>query len=68
MKLSEFVLNEPRKATVTVTTGLLWWKKVERKRISRQIGAGSWFFVDSGEYTPGFQAENLARAYEAQHE
>ena len=73
MKLSEFVLthtkgNNPTNweyfADVYVTTGALWWKKTERCKIRRKY-AGSWHFVDTGKFTPGFQAEDLARAYAA---
>jgi hypothetical protein len=73
MKLSEFVLTHTNGkspldweyfADVSVTTGALWWKRTERRKIWREY-AGSWHFVDTGEFTPGFQAENLARAYAA---
>jgi hypothetical protein len=52
---------------VTTETGHLWWKKT--RRVTRDImkRAGEcWFFVDTGEYTPGFQVETLERAYKAQ--
>jgi hypothetical protein len=52
--------------SVTTTTGALWWKKtnVSRQTISREF-LGYWFFVDTGEYTPGSQAENLERSFKA---
>lgn len=74
MKLSNFVLTRKKGknaldweffADVDVTTGLLWWKKTERKEIRRKY-AGHWHFVESGEFTPGVQAETLAQAWEAQ--
>lgn len=52
---------------VTTETGYLWWKKT--RRVTRDImkkSGGCWFFVDTGEYTPGFQVETLERAYQAQ--
>lgn len=74
MKLSDFqmVKTTGRNATdlayfaeVTVTTGLLWWRKECRRTIRRKF-AGAWHFTDSGEFTPGFQAEALERAWNAQ--
>lgn len=73
MKLSEFVLTHTKGnslmdleyfADVSVTTGALWWKKTECRKIHRNY-AGSWHFVDTGKFTPGFQAEELERAYKA---
>lgn len=77
MKLSNFELVETKGkspldweyfAEVDVTTriGILWWKKehAERRKIRREY-CGIWHFVDNGEFTPDFQAENLARAWRA---
>jgi hypothetical protein len=73
MKLSEFVLTHTKGknaldleyfADVAVTTGALWWKKCERRKIHREF-AGSWHFVDTGTFTPCFQAEDLERSYKA---
>ena len=73
MTLSEFVLTHTKGkkaldreyfADVSVTTGALWWKRTERHKIRRDY-TGFWHFVDTGKFTPGFQAENLARAYAA---
>jgi len=52
---------------VTTTTGCLWWKKERRvtRDIMKRLGQ-CWFFVDTGEWTPGFQVETLERAYKAQ--
>ena len=78
MVLSDFVskafcnqgLNDPSyfaEVTVTVTTGALWWKKTHtsRRQIARDRFAGFWFFVDNGEHTLGFQAEDLERSFKA---
>jgi hypothetical protein len=72
MKLSEFVLthtkggplNREYFAEVSVTTGFLWWKRTERRKIYREC-IGFWRFLDSGEFTPVLQAERLERAYRA---
>lgn len=76
MILSNFVLIETKGnnalnweyfAEVDVTTrGILFWKKkIERKKIRKKF-VGSWHFIDTGKFTPEYQAENLARAWEAQ--
>jgi len=74
MKLSNFSLDRRTGdsfsnylfyASVDVTTGILFWKKTERKEIYRKYG-DTWCFVDTGKYTPSFQAEELARAWTAQ--
>lgn len=73
MELSNFVLTQKKGksvldweffAEVDVTTGALWWKKTERKKIRKEYG-GDWHFTDTGKFTPGFQAEELARAWKA---
>jgi hypothetical protein len=77
MVLSNFVLIDKKgkndfdptyfaEVTVTITTGILWWKQthVVRRKISR-THVGMWFFLDDGKYTPGFQAEDLERSYRA---
>ena len=50
------------KALVDVTTkkGLLRKKITEQKEVFKTY-AGSWYFIDSGELTPGYQVENLVR-------
>ena len=53
-------------AAIDVTTGMWWWKKTERKEISRKY-ADNWFFVESGEYVPGYQVDSLSRAWDAKH-
>ena len=76
MKLSNFKLVETKGknsldweyfAEVDVTTrGILFWgKRVDTKKIRREF-VGAWHFVDTGEFTPSFQAEKLARAWPAQ--
>lgn len=49
-------------ATVTVITGILFWKKYRTKVICKDKLLQFWFFQDTGEYTPGVQAETLERA------
>lgn len=74
MKLSNFrVLSERQLgygadifAQVDVTTGSLWWKKTETRTINKPPAGVFWFFVDSGVFTPGYQAEMLFNAWEAQ--
>lgn len=51
-------------AEVDVTTGALWWKKTERRKVFRRHGFWAW--VDSGDFTPDFAVERLERAAEAQ--
>jgi hypothetical protein len=55
------------KATVDVTDkmGFFSVKKTETKQIYRVYGE-SWYFVDTGEYTPGREVENLVRMFEAE--
>lgn len=80
MKLSNFVLTHIKgrnaldleyfaEVDVVKTTGALWWKKttLERRGIHRTF-MGAWHFTDNGEFTPGFQAEQLERAWEANHD
>ena len=68
MKISNFKVldnNGLKLAEIDVETGIFFWKKKIRKQIARSIG-GYWYFVDSGEYTPAYQAEEAERAYKAQ--
>lgn len=71
MELSNFVLIRTEGssvldyrffAEVDVETGFLFWKKKERKQIAKDY-AQYWVFVDTGKYTPGLQAEELAKSY-----
>ena len=76
MKISNFVLTEvigsdaidwKFRATVDVTTRVgffLWKEKVEKRDIYKTF-AGSWHFVDSGKFTDGNTADELARSLEA---
>jgi hypothetical protein len=51
--------------TVDVETGYLWWKKVSKRQVCKQ--EINWFFVDTGDFTPDYQMENLWRAYVAKN-
>lgn len=73
MKLSNFkdikyvdadTLKERRFAEVDVTTGSLWWKKTERKTVTRGV-FDYWCFVDSGEELPYEPIKSLARGHDA---
>lgn len=79
MKLSNFTMIKEAKssiigceslgpflAEVDVETGVLWWKKKQRKEISKSYGSLCWVFVDTGKFTPEYQAEELERAWRAQ--
>lgn len=76
MKISNFKLvdviggspiNLRYKATVDVTTknGLFLKKVTEQKEVFKTY-AGHWYFIETGEYTPSDQVENLARKLEAE--
>ena len=75
MKISNFTLDKVKGtnkfnidkeyfASVDVETGFLFWKKKERRAIRKEF-ANHWHFVDTGEWTPGFEVESLARAWKA---
>ena len=49
-------------AEVDVMTGILWWKRSTKKKVSC-TPLGTWFFIETGETCPGFMVENLARAW-----
>lgn len=73
MKLSNFELISPdlrayryRQAWVDVETGLLWWRRKERRRIALAPYATYWIFVDTGEYIFNSETERLVRAWEVQ--
>lgn len=72
MKISNFIyegkinggtFEQKEFASVDVTTGVLF-KKTVRRRIC--LINANWFFVDTGCFTPGYQAEDLARSWSAQ--
>lgn len=74
MKLSNFKMEKVKKrmglpleyfASVDVETGCLFWKKSTRRQIYSDSGL-VWYFVDSGEFTPGQQAETLMRMWRCQ--
>jgi hypothetical protein len=59
-------------AEVTVTTYVPMWNplatrvdKTERRKVFRGLG-GHWKFVDTGEYCPDYQCENLENAHRGQ--
>jgi hypothetical protein len=75
MKISNFklvsvcgknALNWRFKATVDVTDkmGFFSVKKTETKQIYKVFGS-AWYFVDTGDFTPGKEVENLVRILEA---
>jgi len=73
MKISNFELVETKGsdsldkqflATVDVETGFLWWKKTKNVKIRKKF-ACHWFFEETGKWTPGWEVEDLARAWTA---
>lgn len=75
MKITEFdlhsvegnnILNYIAVASVTVTTGMWWWKNTSRRMIRQEYGF-PWYFVDNGEYTAAGQVEALVRVWEAKN-
>jgi len=53
-------------AQVSVTVRkFLFWKHTTKRTIMRRFG-GHWHFTDTGEFTPGYQADLLAQAWNAQ--
>lgn len=52
-------------AKVDVESGSLWWRKVGAVDVARTTMSPFWFFVDSGEFTPGCIVENLERGDKA---
>ena len=73
MKLSNFkmiktigtsALNYEYFAEVDVTTGFLCFKKTNKRKIHKSF-LGYWHFIDTGEFTPNYQAETLERSYNA---
>ncbi len=62
-KVMKSALETTQFATVDVTTGFFRKKTVARRIVKTGI---SWFFMDTGYWTTGQQAEALARAYFAQ--
>lgn len=53
-------------ASVLVTHQILWMRKTRWAKISRTC-PGNWYFEETGEYCPAFQAENLERAWRARN-
>ena len=51
-------------ATVDVTTPRLFWKaKTEQREICLSRDSIFWIFADTGEFTPGFEVENLYKVW-----
>jgi hypothetical protein len=70
MKVSNFELIEVKRvsvgtvmyiAEIDVTKGI-FKKNTERKVVCRET-CGSWFWQDTGKFTPSFEVEKLARIY-----
>lgn len=57
------ILFSKEYADVDVETRFLWFKKKQTKSISKTVV--SWFFVDTGEWTPGLIVEELEKSYHA---
>lgn len=73
MRISNFTLDKTEgtspttwkyRASIDVTTGYLFWKRTVRREITREF-AEHWFFCDTGEFTPGWEVEALARSWKA---
>ena len=54
-----------RLASVDVTTGCLWWRKTETRKVYQNHYSSFWRWLDSGKFTPGTEVETLADAAEA---
>lgn len=52
-------------AQVDCTTGILWWKQTQVRTIFKEFMHVHWRFMDTGEFTPEYQAENLYNAWYA---
>ena len=71
MKISNFVPlytnehNTKRLAKVTVTTGILWWKRSKVRYIHSYCGS-SWWFSDTGEWISSTIMAPLERAFKGQ--
>lgn len=59
------------KADVDVTTRhkILWWKtKTETRQVFKGEMAINWVWVETGQWTPGYDVEQLYKAHCAQEE
>ena len=74
MKITNFQLKERLgsnalswrfRGTVDITTGF-FRRRTETAEIYSNYG-GNWYFTATGKFTPGFEVENLVRAFEAKH-
>lgn len=50
-------------AEVDLTTGIWPFQKTRTVMITKESFSAFWIFVDTGRFTPGVEAETLARAY-----
>jgi hypothetical protein len=71
MKLSNFQLKDAsekrKKAAVQVTDGHWPFKKIAYREIAKDQYTVYWYFTDTGEFAPDYQAERLYRAWCARH-
>ena len=68
-RMKEYLNNYYRAFSVTKTSDKLIVMQ-EMKKMPKEIRQeyiGHWHFVDNGKFTPGFEVENLARAWEAKN-
>lgn len=72
-KKTESILTKPHgnpnlwtmeTGTVDITTGFLWWRKVETKKVFKEPLSPNWRFLDTGKFTPGYEVEALSIAYD----
>jgi hypothetical protein len=59
-------LDEIYLAEVVVTTSGFLQRKSEIRKVFRGVGESWWKFVDTGDFTPGFQCETLENAHRGQ--
>lgn len=68
MKLSNFreltlLPGGTKIAKVDVETGSFWFKRKITETIAQDKYSVYWYFVSTGGFTPGYQAEQLSKAY-----
>ena len=44
------------------------WFRTKRRIVYRTAGSNVWSFMDTGEYTPGYEVERMERAQDARKE
>lgn len=57
--------SAPLFAEVVVETGLLWWKKIETKKVCREIGNPFWYWVDTGKWCPNHMVEEAEKRHKS---